>query len=282
MFGYVRPNEEALSKAQRQRFREVYCGVCHALKDRVGSGGRLILSFDAAFLALTLCALYEPEEEAKRGKCPSHPLKSHAYVANGIVSYAADVNVILSYYSALDAKQDGDSRVRRMAEGRLKQAFQAACARCPEKAENIRNALSDLYALEKSGSGDVDALAGCFGRVVGECFAYTRDIWENDLYRMGQDLGRFIYIMDAWDDVRKDSRRGRFNPFLQEKDSPDFDERVKDMLDTYIALSAEAFEKLPIVKDAELIRNVLYSGVWTRYAIKAGKTDGEKTNDRPV
>ncbi|MBR6498494.1 MAG: hypothetical protein IKT23_02255 [Clostridia bacterium] len=279
MFGYVRPNDEALTKAQRQRFREVYCGVCHFLRDKVGSGGRLILSFDAAFLALTLCALYEPEEEQKRGKCPSHPLKSHRYVANDYISYAADINVILSYFSALDAKQDGDSPVRQAAEGRLKQAFEAACARFPDKAENIDCALKDLYALEKSGSDDVDALSGCFGRVVGECFAYSDDIWKGDLYQMGQDLGRFIYIMDAWDDVKKDSRRGRFNPFLKEKDAPDFDSRVKSMLDTYIALSAEAFEKLPIVKDADIIRNVLYSGVWTRYAIKAGKTDGENTHD---
>ena len=282
MFGYVRPNDEALTKTQRQRFREVYCGVCHFLRDKVGSGGRLILTFDAAFLALTLCALYEPEEEAKRGKCPSHPLKSHKYVANDLISYTADINIMLSYFSALDAKQDGDSRIRQMAEGKLKQAFKAACARLPGKAEKIDRALQDLYALEKSGSCDVDTLSGCFGRAVGECFVYAEDNWQGDLYCMGQALGRFIYIMDAWDDVRKDSRRGRFNPFTDDKDAPDFDGKVKTMLDTYIALSAEAFEKLPIVKDADIIRNVLYSGVWTRYAIKAGKTDGENTHDRPV
>lgn len=282
MFGYVRPNEETLTKAQRQRFRQVYCGVCHELKDRVGSAGRLVLTFDAAFLALTLCALYEPEEAIKRDRCPSHPLKHHAYAADGIISYAADMNVILSYLSAIDARQDGDSRLRQMAESRLKQAFQTACGRYPEKAEKIQKALNDLYALEKSGCEDVDALSGCFGRVTGECFALRDDVWQGGLYLMGHDLGRFIYIMDAWDDVKKDYRKGRFNPFLKQKDSPDFDKRVKTMLDTYIALSAEAFEKLPIVKDADIIRNVLYSGVWTRYAIKAGKSDGENTHDRPV
>lgn len=83
---------------------------------------------------------------------------------------------------------------------------------------------------------------------------------------MGGALGRFIYLIDAWDDAAKDERHGSYNPLLPLRREPDYEERVYQILTMEIAECAMEFEKLPIVQDAGIIRNVLYSGVWTVYS----------------
>ena len=76
MFGYVMINPDTLTDAERRRFREVYCGVCASLRERGGRRGQITLSYDAAFLALVLNALYEPEEQKGSTLCATHPTRS--------------------------------------------------------------------------------------------------------------------------------------------------------------------------------------------------------------
>jgi len=60
-------------------------------------------------------------------------------------------------------------------------------------------------------------------------------------------------------------KHNRFNPLKAFHDSPHFSDLCKDSLTLMIAETAEAFEVLPLVKDVDILRNVLYSGVWARY-----------------
>ena len=268
MFGYVTVNPDELSDAEKARFREIYCGVCVSLKRLSGARGRLTLSYDAAFLALLLNALYEPEEEKGLVRCAVHPAKRHPYAKSEMTEYAADMNVLLFYYRAMDNWQDDHSRVSLALSKAFFSRAQAVCGKYPEKARIIKESLSELARLERERSADTDATAGCFGRLLGEIYAAREDEWAYGLRRMGCALGRFIYLLDAWDDAEKDEKSGSFNPLLPLKNEPDYEARVYSFLTMEIAACAMEFEKLPIVDDAHLIRNVLYSGVWTRYSRK--------------
>ena len=62
------------------------------------------------------------------------------------------------------------------------------------------------------------------------------------------------------------SRRGRYNPLLPLRADPDFDGRCRALLTGLIGEAAEAFETLPLLQDVQILRNILYSGVWTSYA----------------
>ena len=268
MFGYVTVNPDELSEAEKARFREIYCGVCVSLKRRGGARNRMTLSYDAAFLALLLNALYEPEEEKGLLRCAAHPAKKQAFAVSEMTGYAADMNVLLFYYRALDNWQDDHSRVAQAVSKAFARRAQAVAEKYPEKARAIQECLSTLAALERERSADTDATAGCFGRLLGEIYAVREDEWAQGLGRMGCALGRFIYLLDAWDDAEKDEKSGSFNPLLPIRAEPDYETRVYSFLTMEIAACAMEFEKLPIVDDAHLIRNVLYSGVWTRYSRK--------------
>ncbi len=265
MFGYVITNIKTLSEEERTRFRALYCGMCRTLKRRYGNLGRMTLSYDMTFVAMVLSALYEPEEERGSERCAAHPLKPHPYAQSAPMDYAADLNVLLAWHKCADNWQD-DRSPAALAEMRaLSRAYRGASERLPEKARAIEAWMDGIREIERGGAEEIDPPMNLTGAMMGELFRWRGDYWADGLRRMGDALGRFIYLMDAYDDLPRDAKRGRFNPLKPMMGAPDFEELCKRALTMMLADCAEAFEELPVVKDAGLIRNILYSGVWARY-----------------
>ena len=97
-----------------------------------------------------------------------------------------------------------------------------------------------------------------------ELFVYKKDVWEKKLRRMGFYLGKFIYIMDAYDDIEKDLENGSYNALTSSYGKPDFDERCKEMMNFVLAECTAEFEQLPCIEDVNILRNILYAGVWQK------------------
>ena len=102
MFGFVTASYSELTKAEKDRYGAVYCGICRQIRRRSSQTARLGLSYDMAFLALLLMSLYEPEESAGKKACALHPVKPRPWVDNEYIRYAADMNVALARYQTLD------------------------------------------------------------------------------------------------------------------------------------------------------------------------------------
>ena len=111
--------------------------------------------------------------------------------------------------------------------------------------------------------GDRPASAGCFGRLMAELMVWKKDQWEETLRTLGFFLGKFIYIMDAYDDLEKDLKEGNYNPLRTISEEPDYHERCRDMLCMMIAECSAQFEKLPCILDIDILRNILYDGAGT-------------------
>ena len=137
--------------------------------------------------------------------------------------------------------------------------------RYPKKAEVIRAELSGLHEYEKENAEDLDTAAGCFGNIMAEIFACRQDEWEENLRITGFFLGKFIYLLDAYEDVEKDEKNGCYNPFSSRKGEEGFDDEVLQILRMMMAECSRAFEKLPILENTDILRNILYSGVWCRF-----------------
>ena len=123
MFGYVTANAKDLDKSQKQRYGAVYCGICRQIRERSSQTARLSLSYDMAFLALLLMSLYEPEETAGKRACGLHPIKPRPWVDSTYIRYAADMNVALAYYKALDDVQDDGSKSAKLAASVLQKSL---------------------------------------------------------------------------------------------------------------------------------------------------------------
>ena len=280
MFGYIVPPMEGLTEEQRKRYQAYYCGLCRTLEDRYGNIGRLTLSNDMTFLFLLLTSLYEPEGQAGTKRCVVHPIHPRAYVQNELAEYCADMNIALAYHKGLDDWQDDRSLLGQAQAKLLKKAYKRVEAQYPEKCEAIEACLSAIGTLEKEDSDLPDAAANLTARMLGMIFRCKEDQWADTMQEMGEALGRFIYLMDAYDDLEADVKHRRYNPLKGYAQQEDYEAFCKDSLALLIGEATEAFEMLPLVEDIEILRSILYAGVWTRYAQRQKKRKGEKLMPR--
>lgn len=261
MFGFVSANLSELTQEQKDRYSAVYCGICRQIRQRSSNLARLSLSYDMVFLALLLMSLYEPEESGGGSACILHPVKHRPWVDNEYIGYAADMNVALGYYNALDDWQDDKRLASKAASDVLAKELPQIRQRFPRQCQAIQDCIAQLSALEKANCPNPDEPAGCFGTLMGELLVYREDLWAPTLRQVGMALGRFIYLADAAVDYRRDKLRKKYNPFLAMDTGEDWP-RWENYLVLAIGRCTEHYEKLPLVQDKALLDNILYSGVW--------------------
>ena len=264
MFGFVSANWQELSKEEQRRYGSIYCGICRQIRLRCSSVSRLILSYDMAFLALLLMSLYEPEEEKGSKACGLHPLKPRPWVDNEYIRYCADMNVALSYYKAMDDYTDEGKLAARQLSKTLEKFLPDIRNRYPRQCEAIEASIRELSRLEKEGCKNPDEPATCFGKLMAQLFVYREDMWAETLGQLGMALGRYIYLVDAAIDYRRDLRKQSYNPFLAMQTGEDWD-RWEEYLVLEMGRCAECYERLPLVQDKDILDNILYSGIWIEY-----------------
>ena len=271
MFGYVTANMKALTKEQQKRYGAVYCGICRGIRSRSGQTARLGLSFDMAFLALLLMSLYEPEETAGDRACMLHPLQKRAWVDNEYIRYAADMNIALGYYNARDDIRDNRKLSARVMASVFSRNLEEIRVLWPRQCGAMEACIARLDQLERENCPNPDLCAGCFGDLMAELLVYREDFWAPKLRALGHALGRFIYLLDAMVDYRRDSKQKKFNPFLA-MGAPMDPDTWEQYLVLEMAECTKYFQMLPLVQDAALLSDILYSGVWMEFErLRPGK-----------
>jgi len=271
MFGYITADYNALTKEDQAQYQQYYCGLCRSLEHRYGNISRLTLNNDMTFLLILLSSLYEPEEKREQGRCFSHTIKRRTYVCSELSDYCADMTVLLAYQKALDDKAD-EANIRGSAgAAMLVKPYQRVKVLYPAKVERIENTIRELQDYEAQNSPDIDIPINLSGKILGEVFTWREDYWGEDVRLLGEALGRFIYLMDAYDDLKADMKKGNYNALREYRQQADFESFCEESLLMMIAECTAVFETMPLENHLSILRNVLYSGVWTRYRQKTGK-----------
>ena len=271
MFGYVTVNRSELKEEETGRYRAYYCGLCRALQKSSGRAGQVTLTYDMTFLVILLTSLYEKEPMQLRSRCIVHPAKKHEELSNEFSEYAADMNIMLSYYNLLDDWRDDRRYIRKAAAMLLSRRVKQLVRRYPRQAAALQRYMRELLETEKNDENDLEKAACLTGELLAEIFVYTEDIWESSLRQMGMYLGKFIYLMDAFEDVDQDLESGSYNPLKGIRGREDFPELARSILMMQMAECCKAFERLPLELDVGILRNILYSGVWVRFAAQYNK-----------
>ncbi len=265
MFGYIIINKAEMKFKEFDLYHAYYCGICRDLKRRYGAAGQISLSYDMTFLAMLLTGLYEPETREGTCKCLVHPFESHATRNNIFTEYAADMNALFAYYKCQDDWQD-EKKLRGLLYGRVLEGRTEGLRKSyREKWGRLGKLMQAFNQAERDPGADIDTLAGLFGQVMAEIVAVRQDEWEENLRRLGFFLGKFIYLMDAYEDIEEDLKKGTPNPLKERYACPGFEEECRAILTMMMSECCREFETLPILDNVEILRNVLYSGVWCRY-----------------
>lgn len=276
MFGYIIINKAEMKFKEYDIYHSYYCGICQDLKRRYGAAGQMSLSYDMTFLAMLLTGLYEPATRVGSCKCVVHPFESHGTRNNIFTEYAADMNALFACYKCQDDWEDEKKitgllygRILEGKTGKLKSLYS-------EKLRRLSLLMQNFSEAEKDPDADIDTLAGLFGKVMAEIVAVREDEWAESLRRFGFFLGKFIYLMDAYEDIETDLRKGTPNPLKKRYACLDFEEECKTILLMMMSECCREFETLPILENVEILRNVLYSGVWCRYGAIREKRQREQ------
>lgn len=272
MFGYVKTQRSELRIREYEYYRASYCGLCRSMGKCTGQCSRMLLSYDFAFLANVRMALCEVTPAFRKRRCIAHPLRRRVMMErNGQLDYCAAASAILAYEKCRDnvADERGFSRLKaRLQCLLLHGAYRRAKKQLPQLAQLVRGHLERLAAAEREASPSVDAVAAIFGDLLADVTAHGLEGERERLARkIGFETGRFIYILDAVDDLEEDAKRKRFNPFLLLYGGPLDEEARQGVKDALIACLFDlesAFDLMPRAEDPtrrEILNNILYLGM---------------------
>ncbi len=271
MFGYVKIKREELRVREYEYYRAAYCGLCRSMGQCTGQCSRLTLSYDIAFLSQVRMALCGTAPSFKKRRCIAHPIRARMMMErNDQLCYAADVSAILSYEKCRDDVADKRGVKRLLARLLLWAAWPAyrrAKKRREELATQLREKLAALTALEKTRRASVDEPAAIFGELLGLAFSDGLAKEQASVARaIGTKVGRFIYILDAIDDMERDEKTGNFNPVLLCFGAMP-DESQRQMLeDALISCLDDAVAALDLMGEKStpcrtILENILYLGM---------------------
>ena len=269
MFGYVRPSNDRLTEEERQTFQAAYCGLCHTLGKRYGAAGRMILNYDLTFLAMLLS---EGGGTCKK-RCAVHPVrKRRCACSDAAMDVAADMSVILTWWQVQDGIADHGffkGLKYRAAALLLGRAYRKAQRRQPDFDKETQRHLTALAALEKEKCPSLDCPADTFAALLAGAAQHIADpvkrrVTEQLLYH----LGRWVYLVDAADDLTDDLRTGSYNPltlrFPLENGALTAEERQQfaATLDGSVRAMAAAFELADFGVYTPVIRATVYEGLY--------------------
>lgn len=265
MLGVMTIRKDEMKFREFDRYRGYYCGLCRAIGKRCGSVCRLALSYEMTFLALVQTALYEPETKSEMRRCGLHPVHKRLMLSNEAIDYCADLSALISYYDLRDGWED-ERRVDRLAESALlKNAARKAGERLPRQKAAVEKYVAALHEIENRNDQNLDAAANLTGEMLAELYVMREDVYAKDLRELGFYLGKFIYLCDCYEDIERDIKKKSYNPLIARSTNETFAANCEQMLSDMMARAALAFERLPLLEDAEIMRNILYSGIWLRF-----------------
>ncbi len=293
MLGYIKPDKPDLKIREFEIYGGYYCGICKSIGRRYGQFPRLALSYDSVFLAILIGGIQDEKETIKQERCIVHPLKKRTIVSNSeAIDYAADVLLLLAYYKLKDDYQDDKSIKAAIGLLFSKGSIRKLRSKLPSQCDYVKRKLDELSMMESNQCDSIDQAAEPFAKIMEELLAFPGWVSFQEekvvsLYRrIGYHLGKWIYLIDAYDDIEDNIKDHGFNPLLlqfefeQKKETAQiFKERIKERIEMnlilYLAEIAKACDQLDLKKNQGLIENIIYFGLMrqTEDILKKGNLD---------
>lgn len=299
MFGYVLPNGKTLQPRDFMMFQSAYCGICMATKKRYGNLARFTTNYDVTFLELLIIEAVRPKVDFKTCRCIGDPRKK-PYAMGEFMSRIVDANILLCQYKIVDDEEDGGGKHKAM-RSVLKKPYKAAKERNPEADGIVRDRYKRLREMEKANVASIDRTADCFAKLMEELavciikdivsdksvYYNTTETEEERAARLSDgspymtnyralcyNIGKFVYLADALDDVDEDYKKKNYNPFLAV--FPDYgkggrrgyieahESELRFSFTSTVNRAIESLNRLPLSQVGDLIKNVVYEGLRTK------------------
>lgn len=282
MFGYVRPQKSELLVREYEQYKGIYCSLCRQLGKSYGAAARLTLSYDCTFYAMLLLSLNPECPGFHTGRCMVNPLKKCSYCNAGEneLVMASALSVLMTYHKIRDDIADSGffGKLRGylllpIASGARKKAARDF----PELDSIVSDAMKRQEEAERNESPGIDLCADPTANML--CHVFELAAGEEDaskntqarvLNQIGYYLGRWVYLIDAADDMEKDLKSKSFNPFVLQfqlnQNSTEADlglarEKANQVLNMTLSRLIAAFHILEVKHFSPILENIIERGL---------------------
>lgn len=275
MFGYIKPLKPEMLIKDFEAYKAVYCSLCKQLGKSYGVFASLILSYDSTFYAILSMSVKGECNSFKSGRCKVNPLKKCNYCQNKSRSLedAAAVSVAAFYYKLEDDRLDSGF-FKRLAVKIIKPFAKSWRKKLLKygysEIDDIFSQMTRQQTLaEQDESCGVDKAANPTATAISRlCVRMSDDkIQRRVLESFGYYLGKWIYLMDAADDLADDIEKGGFNPFIKAFSlDPDYDkELIAQQCNSVINESAymllRSYNLIELKGNQRILDNVARAGI---------------------
>ena len=225
MFGYIKPLTSELKVREFELYKSFYCGLCKTMGKKISALSKITLSYDMVFLVLLRISLTNENIENTAFRCKLKPTTKRNYIkSNESLMYSSCIAAILSYYKYMDDINDTKNKLKKFF---IKAFFPAGLffSNMRKKAFKyyseldglIKSSLLKLSELEKNKCKSIDEAASCFAELMKNILSFGLEQPEQIKIAevIGWHLGRWLYIIDALDDFKKDMKKREYNPFIE-------------------------------------------------------------------
>lgn len=268
MFGYIHPERPHLFMKDEMLYKALYCGMCKSIKEGGGQLARTALTYDIAFMSALIHNLKNVDVVVKKCRCALHPLKRRYMVLPDETSVLLGlVNTVLAYYKLLDDKQDGE--LKGIFSFLYKCGYKRTLMRHPQIVHIIAKQMSAQSMVEFKCSTIIDEACEPTAVMMKELSDYLlgdkADAHSGGLF---YDIGKWIYLADAFDDYDKDVKKGSYNVLYNTFREPTKAEAVRaneeEINFLFNSLFADMREHLAGVKfyfNHDLTDNIILLGI---------------------
>ncbi|MDD4002878.1 MAG: DUF5685 family protein [Clostridia bacterium] len=273
MFGYVTPDKPYLYIKDFTLYKSVYCGICKSLK-QYGTLPRITTNYDSVFLSILLHNYLNIDYNIKRQNCILHPLKKRNIAQTDELSkLIVSISVMLVYHKFTDDIIDGEGFFKRLLRFfTVKRAYKKAKKLLPAADKVITEEYNRLRAFEKENCSSIDMVSDCFAMMMQKLCPLLLKETDSEMERLFYSIGKWVYLIDALDDLEKDKKNGNYNPLIAAygsfDDLAEFKTKIKtDLQFTFNCIFntiEESFNNIKFNFNTDIIRNVLFGGLKTR------------------
>ena len=271
MFGYVLPDKPNMFMKDYAQYRAFYCGLCKSIGKKCSQPMRFTTNYDITFLNVLYHSIFDKEVEIKKEGCILNPFVKKPIVKDDeLTRDIIDVNNILGHYKCVDDILDNKSKGKWLFDKMLLKKHYRRSKKKFAKIDSIVNAgYEKLRALEKDNCASIDRVADPFANIMkGITKELFKEKYNEDLGNMMYALGKWVYIVDAIDDIDTDHKEKKFNLFLVQYDYIDKKtfliekhDELEFVLKNCENTICESFDKIKLTRYEGVLTNILWYGI---------------------
>lgn len=245
------------------------CALCFSTKKLFGNIPRMFITNDINTFNVLFHSILQVDVELTKSRCFAHPVRKQTVVKQGeLTDKLAIAGLLLTRWNLYDDVVDDKSFKKKLALKAFSKHYKKAQRLWPQLDEAIASRYAELRNLEQSDCNSIDRVAHSFAMLSQDfCSLVLEEKDSQFAQNLCYNLGKWVYLVDALDDMEKDIRHKQYNPFVSCYGMDSFDQ-VKDHIEDiqftmYAVLNriAQCFNDLSLTKYHCVLKNILFQNI---------------------